>query len=82
VVLDVDVFELRGSHVVGSKSDAALVVLKYGSRANDGKTNDGKKMKSNKINYKEFVQVELLYLFNLSNLQKIVMIKMINKKRF
>ena len=43
VVLDVDVFGLRGSHVVGRKSDASLVVLKGGSRANDGKTNDGKK---------------------------------------
>ena len=44
VVLDVDVFGLRGSHVVGSKSDASLVVLKGGSRANDGKTNGGKKL--------------------------------------
>ena len=44
VVLDVDVFGLRGSHVVGSKSDAALVVLKGGSGASDGKTNGGKKL--------------------------------------
>ena len=44
MVLDVNVLGLRGGHGVGSKGNAALVVLKGGSRANDGKTNSGKEL--------------------------------------
>jgi hypothetical protein len=44
MVLDVNTLGLGGSHVVGSKSDATLVILEGGSRASDGKTNCREKL--------------------------------------
>ncbi len=44
MVLDVNVLGLGGCHGVGGKGDAALVVLKGGDRADDGETNNGKKL--------------------------------------